>query len=241
MDKWFRTLFICLIAVVSSCSSKKEIRVGVDAEWYPQDFGENQAFVNGFVEELLLEISRDSGVEFYRIGANWDMLLEGLQRHRYEVVISSTQNYNFNQAKYQFSPNFLDIGPVLVAHADSTAQKLDDMANHVVGILGGEQELLVIQKYPEVLTRTYDSASEAFEALIRRDVDGIIVDRLHAVNYIRGAYSQDLKMIGAPLNSLGLHFMTLKDGSLDVFNQSLKHLKKKKKLQKLQKKWNLGT
>jgi ABC-type amino acid transport substrate-binding protein len=237
---------LCFLCMFSGCGSgnSREIRIGIDNNWYPQNFQDKQFYVNGFVDELLLEISRHSGMTFRRVSANWDSLFEGLKRKRYDSVLSSLPLYSFNAAKYDFSQNFLDIGPVLVTPAGSTVVHLDEMSNKVVGMAGSNQEQLLLQKYPNVITRTYDVASELFDAAVNHNVEGIVVDRLIAVGYVKGSYAQKLKIAASPLNDLGLHLVALKgdpSGAVKVFNKSLQYLIKKKKLQKLLKKWQLDV
>lgn len=237
-------LFFCVALLLSGCGRSKELRIGVDPNWYPQDFRGKEYYINGFVEDLLLEISKDSGLEITRVGANWDSLLDGLKQHRFDAALSSLPPYNFNAAKYDFSKNFLDIGPVVVTFSASKAKSLKEMNGNVVGVLPGDQEQLVMQQYPDVLSRTYDSVPEIFDAMISSDVEAIVVDRLVAVSYVSGTYRGKLKILGPPLNNLGLHLMTIKGqdpGAIKIFNQSLKHLKKKKQLQKLLRKWQLDV
>jgi ABC-type amino acid transport substrate-binding protein len=242
-----RTIIGVLIAAffLASCGGgNNNLRVGVDASWHPQNFQGKENYVNGFIEDLLLEISRHSGWEFSKIGTNWDSLYPNLKKHQLDAVISTLFAYNFNAAKYDFSKNVLDIGPVLVVSAAGKEKSLKDMAQKIVGILPGQEGMLVMQKYPEVLTRTYYSEPEIFDALVNQEVEGIVVDRLLAVGYVKGIYAQKLKIAGAPLNDSGLHFVLMKDENskaLKVLNQSIEYLTKKKKIQKLQKKWNLSV
>lgn len=237
-------LLFCVAMLLSGCGSVKELRIGIDPNWYPQDFHGKEFYINGFVEELLLEVSKDSGLEIIRVGANWDSLMDGLKQHRFDAALSSLPPYNFNAAKYDFSKNFLDIGPVIVTSSASKAKSLKEMKGKVVGVLPGEPELLIMQQYPDVLSRTYDSIPEIFDAMLSSDVEAIVVDRLVAVSYVSGVYAGKLKIVGPPLNNLGLHLMTIKGQdkeAVKVFDQSLKHLKKKKRLQKLLKKWQLDV
>lgn len=219
-----------------------QVRIGIDPSWYPQNFQDKQFYVNGFVDELLLEISRHSHIEFQRIGASWDTLLGGLKQQRYVAVLSSLPPYPFNQAKYEFSDNFLDIGPVFVTPIASSFTELKQMSNRVVGVLSGDREWLVMQKYADVIMRTYDSVPEIFEALSNNEVEGIVIDRLIAVGFVRGTYAGKLKINGAPLTDAGLHLVALKgdpDQTVEMFNENICYLIKKKKLQKLLKKWQL--
>jgi ABC-type amino acid transport substrate-binding protein len=222
--------------------SSQHLTIGIDPNWYPQNFENKQVYINGFVDELLLEISRHGNIEFQRVGASWDTLFDNLNKHRYEAVFSSLPSYPFNQAKYDFSINFLDIGPVFVTPAASTLTDLKQMANRVVGVLSGNQEWFLMQKYSNVIMRTYDSVSAIFEALNNNEVEGIVIDRLTAVGFIRGTYAGKLKINGSPLTNEGLHLVVLKgDPALAVkmFDENIRYLTKKKKLQKLLQKWQL--
>ena len=171
-------------------------------------------------------------------------MLDGVRQRRYEAALSSLQPYNFNTAKYDFSCSFLDIGPVLVTHVNIEARDLKDMSDKVIGILSVDQQLLIMQKYPDILVRNYALASDALAALMNKEVEGVIIDRLTAVGFIRGVYAGKLKITGQPLNELGLRLVTLKGThpeAIKVFNKSIRHLAKKKKLQKLLKKWQLDV
>src|SRR5579862_3354474 len=78
--------------------SRSAIKIGVDSNWYPLAFGAQNSYVNGFTEELLLDIARQSGLEFEKIPANWDAIFEGLKQGRYQAVLSSLPPYEFNTA-----------------------------------------------------------------------------------------------------------------------------------------------
>jgi len=245
MIRFFVVVCACISAIfLPGCGNGggKGLRIGIDPNWYPQNFQGQEAYVNGYVEELLLEISKYSGLEFQRVNANWDTLLDGLHHHRYDAVLSSLPPYNFNTAKYDFSRDFLNVGPVLITKINSEAQELKDMTDKVIGILSVDQQLLIMQKYPDILIRNYNLASDALAALKNREVEGVIIDRLTAISFLRGIYAGQLKVAGGPLNDLSLRLVTMKDahsGDLKKFNKSLQYLAKKKKLQKLQKKWRL--
>jgi len=234
-----------MVFLIAGCSrAPQQIRIGIDPNWYPLNFQDKQFYINGFIDELLLEISKHSNIEFHRIGANWDTLLDGLKQQRYDAVLSSLPPYPFNQAKFEFSTNFLDIGPVFVTPVASAFTELKQMTNSVVGVLSGDQESLVIQKYSDVIMRTYDSVPEIFDVLINNEVEGIVIGRLTAVGFVRGIYAGKLKINGSPLTNAGLHVVALKGDSahaVNTFNKSLRYLAKKKKLQKLLRKWQLDV
>jgi ABC-type amino acid transport substrate-binding protein len=247
MNRIFSRLMMCfsLALLFFGCgsSSGNGFRIAIDPNWYPEDFHGQTQLVNGFVEELLLDIAKTSGLEIERIGTSWDNTLEGLRKRRYEGALATLPPYNFNAAKYDFSSNILDIGPVLLAGIGSKAKGIKDMANEVVGVVGADQIPSVFQKYPSIIMRTFDTPIDALSALANQEIQGLIIDRLTAVSFLRGNFAAKVKIVGAPLSNSGIHLVSLKEGSsqadVKLFNKTLERMIKKKKLQKLQQKWQL--
>lgn len=218
------------------------LRIGIDPNWYPLDFDAQQPFVNGFVEDLLREIANYSGMRIERIEANWDYLLDGVREKRYDAVLTSIPPYNFNLAKYDFSKNVLDLGPVLVLPAGAQTSSLDELSHELVGILAGGDAPLILQKHSDILMRSYPSIPAMLDALTDGDIKGALLDRLVASAYIRDLYAGALKISGSPLSPKGLHLAVLKgqqQRTLELFSKGLEHLQKKKKMQELLAKWDL--
>jgi polar amino acid transport system substrate-binding protein len=238
-------VFLASFFIFSSCNQKKQsgLRIGIDTSFAPLNFEEMQPYVYGYVSDLLLEISRFSGMEFEKIHANWDDLVAGMAEGRYDVIISSMPPYNFNLAKYEFSKSFLDLGPVLVVPSNANYSHLTGLAGELVGVITGDPAVLVIEKYPEVIIRGYNSAPDLLNAVANGSVEAAVLDRLPALNYVRDLYTGRLKIASAPLTPVGLHTVTLKGETgkfTPLFNQAIDQMQKKKTLEALQKKWRLS-
>lgn len=237
------TLFVCMAAVFCGCSKERTVlRVGIDPTWYPLDFDAQQPLVNGFIEDLLREVSNYSGMRIERIEANWDSLLDGVREKRYDAVLTSIPPYNFNLAKYDFSKNVLDLGPVLILQERTNAGSLDDLSHELVGIIAGGEASLILQKHAEIFMRSYPSVTAMLDALTDGDIKGALLDRLVASSYVRDLYAGALKISGQPLSPKGLHLAVVKGQqkhALELFDKSLEHLQKKKKMQAMLAKWQL--
>jgi ABC-type amino acid transport substrate-binding protein len=236
--------FIALLVVSCSCavSRRPTFRIGVDPNWYPLNFEAFQPYVNGFTEDLLLEISKYAGVNFVKVEANWDSLLDGLHEKQYDAVLTSMPSYNFNKVKYSFSKNFLDLGPVLIIPANAQLNDLSKLSNEVVGIVKEDPAFLILQKYPEIIVRKYETVPELLKAVVTGSLEGALLDRLVASSFVRDMYPEQLKISTGPLTDFGLHVMSLKSEDerlIDLFDRTLAQLKKQKKLQALQTKWQL--
>ena len=239
-----KALLWLLFAVGCSCGSSERgmLRIGIDPSWAPLDFGAMQPYVNGYTEDCLLEIARHSGHKFEKIDANWDALFEGMKSGSYDAILTSLPPYEFNLASYDFSDNFLAIGPVLIVPKESSRSKLEKLSEQLVGIVQGDPAALVLEKYPTIIIRTYDSIPALFDSIVMGEISAGLVDALRATNYVRDLYSASLKIASKPLTDQGLHLIALKgrqEHFIHLFNETLEKMTKKKELVKLQAKWNL--
>ncbi len=239
--------FCCLLALffLGGCHEREErkmLRIGIDASWAPLDFDAMQPYVYGYTEDFLMEIAHYSGLEFEKINANQDTLLSGMSNHVYDAVLSYLPPYEFNQARYDFSDNYLTTGPVLVASKTSSSLSLQKLSNQVVGIISGSDSVLVLEANPDVIIRSYESIPDLLNAVVLEEITACVLDRLHALKYVRDLYSKSLKVVSDPLNQQGLHLVVLKGthpNLLRAFNQGIERMMKKKQLAQLQQKWNL--
>ena len=240
--RWF--LFFVL-AFFSSCScgnQSRPLRIGIDASWYPLNFEELQPYVNGYTEDVLLEISHYAGLSFEKIPANWDTLFDGMREGKYDAILSSMPPYSFNAAKFDFSENLLDLGPVLITSSDASYRELSQLSGELVGILSNNSAALLIEQYPKVIVRSYPSIPDTLNAIVDGEIEAAVLDSLPAVNFVRDLYAGKLKVASLPLNEFGLHLVAPKGKAeklVRAFNNALGHFKKKKKLETFQRKWNL--
>jgi ABC-type amino acid transport substrate-binding protein len=228
------TFFIC------SCSweSKDVLRVGVDKNWYPVDFGPQVSYVNGFVEELLLDLSRYSGMQFQLIYTNWSSLFEGMKKDQYDAVFSTVSPQDYNKDEYEFSVNLFDIGPVLIVDKNSTRKSLAEMKGELVGIIINDPAENLVAKYPTVIIRKYKSIPELLNAIVDQEIEAAVLNRIPAVNFVEDLYASTLKIVGEPLTDAGIRLVSHK-GKGDRFNRNLETFKQRKTYKDLLRKWSL--
>jgi polar amino acid transport system substrate-binding protein len=237
-----RCWILCILLLVSCGNgSRGVLRVGVDPNWYPIDFGPQTSYVNGYTEDLLLEIAHYSGMDFERIQASWDNLMDGLKERKYDAVLSSMPPYVFNTARYDFSSNFLALGPVLIVPANATYTELSAMKGDLIGLITNDPAVLLVEKHPTLIIRNYPTIPDLLNGVAQGQVQGALLDRIPAVNYVNDLYQGRLKIVGAPLTDKGLHLIAPKNGHRLIarFNKSLDALLKRKRVAALQQKWQL--
>ena len=85
---------LALLFCFCSCEQithSSPLRVGVDPNWYSVDLYGQEAYVNGYLEELLIVLSEETGLRFERIRANPDALLPELTAGQYDLVVNLSQ------------------------------------------------------------------------------------------------------------------------------------------------------
>jgi polar amino acid transport system substrate-binding protein len=235
------SLIICLF--LCGCSSERAdlLKIGVDPTWYPLDFGNQTVYINGFVEDMLLEMAWHEGIEWEKVSANSDSLLEGLKMGKYDAVLTGLPKYSFYVAKYDFSQNFLDLGPVFVVGVSSPYTKLKEIDRGAVGMIEGDSLRELLDISPKVQVRYYLSETALLDAVAEGEVVGAFMGALPAETYLKNVYAGSLKIMTEPLTEEGLHLISLKDQNKDLlhrFNKSLSWFKKKK-MAALLEKWGL--
>ncbi len=235
-------LLACLLLVGCSETPNDTQRVGMDAYWYPLDFGTNTNNVTAFSTELLTGIGILEKIPFTKITVNWNDLVEGLQKEKYEAILTSMTPHIFNEKLFDFSKIYLPLGPVLIVQKDSKIQSIHAIDGKQIAVISGTADDLLLEKSPGVLIRYYDSASTALNDLIASIVDGALIDVVTAVAYSRDLYQGELEIISPPLNEKGLRLVTLHGATPDLikkFNAGLEKMKKDGTYAKLLDKWSL--
>lgn len=242
----FSALFFLLLGLCA-CSGKKknyDYRIGLDPTWYPLELAGREKNVVAFTSELLQEIGRMKKIKLALVSMSWDNLLWGLSEGKYEAALSSMQPYLFYEQKYSFSNLYLSTGPTLVVPETSGVNALDLMKGREIAVIRGSSASLLLQKYPGLILRSYDSVPEAFNDILKSVVDGAVVDLLIAQAYVRDLYHGELKLATGALNDQGLRLMTFHNQVpelMNAFNEGLAELKKSGRYDEMLKKWGLSS
>lgn len=245
MKKWLLFIWLCSCFLLMNCSSKKptfDYSIGIDPTFYPLQFGAQEKNVYAFSSELLQDISAMNKIKVATITMSWDNLIWGLKKGEYDAIFSPLPPYLFLEKQYSFSEPFLLTGPVLVVPVDSKKVTVESMGGKEVAVQEGSSAAMILQKYPDILIRSYDSVPKAFDDILNGTIDAAVVDYLVAYSYCNDLYQGKLKIVGQPLNDEGLRLVTLygkADGLVTLFNEGLARLKGSSKYGTLAKKWGL--
>ena len=97
------------------------------------------------------------------------------------------------------------------------------MQGKIVSYEKGSQDILLLEKYPEIYIKTYDQIRDALNDLQKQKVDGTLVNAIIAQNYVANLYQGEFKVI-MPLEDEGLRLLTLKENFsfVNFFNPGFK-------------------
>jgi len=240
LKKYLVFFCLCLLCACGGGKTSSGYVIGIDPSWYPLELMGKEAMVYAFSNDLLKEIARIKKISLSTINKNSDDLFTDLQKKQYDAVLSSIQPYLFYEKIYDFSDLYLATGPVLIVPSSSNLTSLDMMQGKEVAVIAGSTDELIIEKYPSILIRTYDSIPSALNDLSKGSLDGVICGILLAESYCKDLYAGILKIATPPLNNQGLRLITLhgmNEELVQFFNQGLQELKASGQYNVLLKKW----
>lgn len=237
-------MFIGLVFLVA-CSKflgGSTLKIGIDPTWFYTYVGKKAFLVNGFIQEVLLEISKESGVQFEFYEESWDNLFQKLNRKDYDFIVSGLMELGAVKELYYFSDPLLKTGPILVVPKKSDANGLDDLKNRIVSFEKGSYAMMILQKYPTIQLQPEPSAPVALNQIIMNKTQGALIDALIAYDYVDDLYEDSLKVLGEPCGPQAIRWICLQNKHSIVcqkMQKAVHRLKERGIYQKILKKWSL--
>lgn len=240
-----RSIACILAAIICSCctSSNTSYVISVDPAFYSIDATGKEKNILAFLTDLTAEVSRRSKLSLQLQSANWDSLFSGLDQKQYSAVISGMPQYNFTTSLYSLSDIFLESGPVLVTRKDSSKKSLKKLSAQEVGIISDFLGVDVLEKYPEIIIRSYDLVPKMLMDLQNGVIQGAIVGIIPALGYTNDLYQNALIIASEPLMHEGLRLITRKDSEkhlMETFSKTVKQMEREGYINNLLRKWGLA-
>jgi polar amino acid transport system substrate-binding protein len=240
-----------VIVVVScifflSCGSNKadyDYTIALDPGWYALEAPGREADLTAFTTELIIEISKLERVKIGVYERSWSNLMYALQEGQCDAICSTMQPYLFYEKLYNFSNLYLMTGPVLVNLVKAPRKALDKLGGDIIGIQRDSNGAIILEKYPHIIQRTYESIQQALIDTTKGEIDGAIVDILSAEAFTQDLFQGQLKIATPPLTQEGVRILAMKNHKpelIRIFDRGLTRLKSNGKYAELAKKWRLA-
>ena len=229
-----------------SCGGSKadfDYTIALDPAWYALSAPGREADLTAFTTELILEIGKLERVKIGVYERSWSNLMYALQEGQCDAICSTMQPYLFYEKLYHFSSLYLMTGPVLVNLVKAPTKPLEKSSGDIIGIQRDTNGAIVLEKYPSIIQRTYESVQQALIDTTKGEIDGAIVDILAAEAYTRDLFQGQLKIATPPLTQEGIRILSMKNHKpelIRIFDRGLARLKSNGKYAELAKKWRLA-
>lgn len=225
-------------------SAQGVMRVGVDPSFPPFEnvHGETGA-IEGFDVDLAWALGRELGnvrPEFVSIG--FDGLYDALWARRVDLLLSALPVDPLLTEDVAYSRPYFNAGLRVLVRADlPEVRRVEDLASRRLGVEWGSEGDLkgreLRQRLAGLELIPYISPEEAFSALVRKEVDALLLEGVAALQYASRspeAVLLDVLLTDQPY-AVAVH---PKDRALlRAVNQALERLERDSTLQALQEKW----
>ncbi len=163
----------------SSALADGEIVVASNVAYPPFEFAPRKG-PKGFDIDLMNEVADRTGLEVKYRNVQFDSLLRGLSSDLFDAVISGMTITADRRQQVDFSNPYYNVDEALVVRSGSEIESTGDLADVALGVQLGTMgqaeagDLLNADDVKEV--HTWRTIEEAFAALEREVVDGVIYD-----------------------------------------------------------------
>jgi polar amino acid transport system substrate-binding protein len=230
------------VAVMAGCSAPaKKLVVAQDTTFPPMEFINDAKEQVGFDVDLMKAIAAEAKLDLEFKSVSWDGIFAGLTNGTYDIVASSVTITDDRKANMDFSDPYVNAGQVLVVLTENNKDtKLADFVNRNVGAQVNTTGSAEVDKVKGVKLKAYDDIALAFDDLISKRSEAVVIDGPVAVQYLKNPKFQGkIKVVGEPMTS-EFYGIAVKKGNKDVLdkiNAALKTLQTNGTLDKLKGQW----
>jgi len=237
-------LFLLLSLLITGCGSKGSsgYSIGIDPSFFPLNIQGREENVYVFLHDLMHAIGEEEGITFSKVNVAWDAVLSRLDEEKYDAAISPLIPYVYNESKYDFSDVLLKTGPVLVVRQRSNISSLSDISQGFLYVQNPDEQQMIMEKYPTIVTHIFDAPSPAFEKVLTGYADAMLLESIDAVAYVKDLYLNRLRIAEGPYGRSGLRVIAKKgenESLIKAINRGLMTVQKNGTYDSLAKKWGL--
>jgi lysine-arginine-ornithine-binding protein len=163
------------------------VKIGVNAEYQPMEFVNENGDIAGFDVDLVNAIAERAGFEIEWINTRWDGIFVALASGEFDIVASSATITAEREETVDFSDPYFYAGQsIAVREADAaTISTPEDLAGLRVAVQAGTTgDIYVTDNIPGAEVVRYDEITLAFQALGSGDVDAVVNDNIVSADII---------------------------------------------------------
>ncbi|EHQ64299.1 cystine transporter subunit [Paenibacillus dendritiformis C454] len=209
-----------------------KIRVGLMGTYAPYNFLNDKHEVDGFDADVAKEVAKRLGVEVEFITGEFSGLIEGLQKNKYDALVSQVTITEDRKKLMDFStPYVKNAVNVIVKSDNATIQKIEDFKDKKIGVgLGtNDEKYLRDVAMPKVGTFEIATYNDVITSLKDLDVGRIdaTINNVFAIKPLIEKNQFKVKAVGEPIKEdfAGIAIRKNNPELLDAINKALAEMK----------------
>ena len=231
-------------------SSRTTFTVGIDAEYPPYGYMDDDGEYTGFDLELAQAVCDKEGWELVKKPINWDSKDMELNSGSIDCIWNGF-TMNGREDDYTFSVPYVDNSQVIVVAENSGIEQLGDLAGKTVGVQAASAALDLLQSEDEggqkALADTFGSLNEfadyntAFTELQAGALDALAID-VGVAKYQLNSRGEGFKILDETLNTeqYAIGFKKGNQELCDIVNKDLQELANEGKVAELAEKYEIA-
>lgn len=226
----------------NSNEEKIKIKVGVEGDYPPYTFTDENGKMTGYDIDVMEEIARRRNLDVEFIITPWDGIFLALESGKFDLLTNLSKTSEREQ-KYDFTDDYLISGAQIIVKKGRTDIKtLEDFkGKRIMTSVGSDYNKIMTEydKDKKFKLRYYDGeVTVAFDEIARGRADATINDRL-TVGYFVKKRGDIVEAVGEVIEKSPAHMIVRKGENKlrEEINEGIKEMKSDGTLAKLSKKW----
>jgi basic membrane protein A len=202
------------------------VTVGMNAEYPPFEFVDENNEIAGFDVDLMNAIAEEAGFDVEFVNTRWDGIFVALQSGEFDAVASAATITDEREEIVDFSEPYFNAGQMIAVLEDRAGEisTPDDLAGLRVGVQSGTTgDIWASENIPGVEMVRYDEITLAFQALASGDVDAVFNDGPVSADIITKNPEMGAVLVGDPVTNefYGIAVNPERPELLDAINEAL--------------------
>ena len=220
---------------VDNMNYKKVLVIGIDDEFAPMGFRDEQGKIIGFDIDLAEEAAKRLGVQIEFRPIDWDNKEQEITSGNIDMIWNGLDIIDEYKEYMIFSKPYMDNRQILLIRKDDEQEinSLSDLEEKIVGTQAGSNSEDYINEDEELKNsfaefKTYRNVREGFELLRNRELDVLIIDEI-AGRYEMIRHPDTFKTVELTIGDVtefGIGFeknnVELRDKVQEVFNDMIR-------------------
>ena len=204
------------------------VTVGLNAEYPPFEYVDENGEIVGFDPDLMNAIAERAGFEIEWVNTRWDGIFVALASGEFDAVSSAATITEEREEIVDFSNPYFNAGQMIAVLEDRAGeiQSPEDLPGLKVGVQGGTTGDIASSEIDGVEVVRYDEITLAFQALANGTIDAIVNDGPVSADIIAKNPELGAVMVGDPFTDefYGIAVQPDMPELLDAINNALAEL-----------------